>query len=107
MKKKKIFIIMLTTILCLCFIATSARAGSKQRHRWEGVAIGLGAAIVGSALINHYRCCSDCGPPPAVSIYYSDYGRPRGNYNHHWRPHRHAHWRSHHLHRYGHWRSHH
>ncbi|MFH1103074.1 MAG: hypothetical protein V1714_04830, partial [Pseudomonadota bacterium] len=27
---------------------------SPQRHRWEGVAIGLGAALVGSALLHHH-----------------------------------------------------
>ena len=29
----------------------TARAGSPQSHRWEGVAIGIGAAIIGSALL--------------------------------------------------------
>lgn len=38
------------------FILIAARpvdswAGSPQSHRWEGVAIGVGAAIIGSALI--------------------------------------------------------
>ena len=55
MKKKNLFIILTTLILCLSFMKPSAWAGNVQRNRWEGVAIGIGAAILGSALINHYR----------------------------------------------------
>lgn len=60
MKKKNIFILLITTILCISFLVPSAWAGSKQRHRWEGVAIGIGAAILGSALFcrpHHPRPC--------------------------------------------------
>ncbi len=98
MNKKKVFIIMLTSILVFCYAATSAWAGPKQRYRWEGVAIGVGAAIVGSTLINHYGCSSYYGPPLAFSFYYSDYDRPSG--------HHHAYRRSHHSCRRGHWKSH-
>jgi hypothetical protein len=38
----------------LLFAYPSAWAGSPQQHRWEGVAIGVGAAILGSALIYHH-----------------------------------------------------
>ena len=55
MKKKNLFIILTTLILCLSFMKPSAWAGNVQRNRWEGVAIGIGAAILGSALINHHR----------------------------------------------------
>ena len=55
MKKKNLFIILTTLILCLSFMKPSAWAGNVQRNRWEGVAIGIGAAILGNALINHYR----------------------------------------------------
>jgi hypothetical protein len=74
MKNKKISIIMLITILCLSFTVTSAWAGPKQRYRWEGVAIGMGAAILGNALFNgpYY---SRLGPAPvyrsAPTVYYS------------------------------------
>lgn len=65
----------LATILCFSFVTASAWAGSKQRYRWEGVAIGLGAAIVGNALLNDYyydrpsRTVVYHNPPPVV--YYS------------------------------------
>jgi len=55
MKKKNLFIILTTLILFLSFMKPSAWAGNVQRNRWEGVAIGIGAAILGNALINHYR----------------------------------------------------
>ncbi|MDY6954209.1 MAG: DUF4149 domain-containing protein, partial [Thermodesulfobacteriota bacterium] len=68
MKSKGSVIVILTTILCCTLLVTSAWAGSKQRHRWEGVAIGIGAAMLGSALLNSYYY--DQPPRP---VYY----RPR------------------------------
>jgi len=53
MKKKNLFALLLTAILCVSLLIPSVWAGSKQRHRWQGVAIGLGAAILGNALFNH------------------------------------------------------
>lgn len=67
MKNKKLSIVMFTTILCLSFMVTSAWAGPKQRYRWEGVAIGMGAAILGNALFN---ACYYPQPGPAP-VYYS------------------------------------
>jgi len=53
---KKFFVTLIVAVVCLSFSATSVWAGSKQRRRWEGVAIGIGAAILGHALIkNHHR----------------------------------------------------
>jgi hypothetical protein len=40
-------------VVSLCLASTPTWAGSKQQHRWEGVAIGVGAVIAGSALISH------------------------------------------------------
>jgi hypothetical protein len=104
MKNKKVSVVMVVTMLCVCFVATSAWAGPEQRYRWEGVAIGVGAAILGNALFN--ACYSSptpvyyspapvyCGPPlvyyrsgpfysgPAVVLPYRGY-RP-----HHRTPHR-------------------
>jgi hypothetical protein len=65
MKKKRVFLVILTTILCCSFAVTSAWAGAKQRYRWEGVAIGIGAAILGSALLN--TCYYPESPQP---VYY-------------------------------------
>ncbi len=53
MKKKNLFILLITIMLCVSFLVPSAWAGSKQRYRWEGVAIGIGAAILGSALLSN------------------------------------------------------
>ncbi len=52
---KKGIIITTAALLCLALAAPPAGAGAKQRHRWEGVAIGVGAAILGHALIHGHR----------------------------------------------------
>lgn len=52
---KKILIILFALIFTISLSTTSAFAGSKQRHRWEGVAIGLGAAILGNMIIHNSR----------------------------------------------------
>ena len=110
MKKKKVFILMLATMLAFSFVATSAWAGPKQRYRWEGVAIGLGAAILGQALFNS---CYYSQPAPAPVVYYSSppvyftppvvyYGRTVvRNGPPPWRHHRHC--RPHHPRRYRGW----
>ena len=67
MKNKKFSMAMVTTILCVCFLVTSAWAGPKQRYTWEGVAIGVGAAILGNALFN---ACYYPRSSPAP-VYYS------------------------------------
>ncbi len=50
---KKGLIIILAVLFCVGVATPSAFAGSPQRHRWEGVAIGVGAAIVGSAILGN------------------------------------------------------
>lgn len=52
---KKILIVLTAMIFYLSFAADPAFAGSKERHRWEGVAIGVGAAILGNAIIKSYQ----------------------------------------------------
>ena len=51
---KNVIIILLAVALSVCLFAPSAWAGNVQRNRWEGVAIGVGAAILGHALFNNY-----------------------------------------------------
>jgi hypothetical protein len=75
MKIKNLIIILLTMVFSLSLIAPSVWAGSTQRHRWEGVAIGLGAAIVGSALLSN-RVYSY----PAPTVVYRHPGPPRHGY---------------------------
>jgi hypothetical protein len=69
MKKKAIattlFLAIFSTFL---YAPTSSWAGSPQSHRWEGVAIGIGAAIIGSAILNAYHDTPATAPqrPEAV-----------------------------------------
>ena len=86
MKTKKIIPAAITLIMVLSFITTSAWAGSKQRHRWEGVAIGVGAAIVGGR--DHQQPCL-CPPrcaAVAVSVNYVEYNQPAVQYRDHYQP---------------------
>ena len=80
MKTNK-WLTMLAVIIIPCLITQHAWAGSEQRYRWEGVAIGLGAALVGSALADAYWGYGQpayaggyCGStsryvPPPVNVY--------------------------------------
>lgn len=53
MKTTSIFAVIIATLLLFSFLPSPAMAGSPQKHRWEGVAIGIGAAILGNALLNN------------------------------------------------------
>jgi len=97
MKTTKKLIILIAVVLCSGLISTSVWAGSKQQHRWEGVAIGVGAVIVGSALINHHSYGYHNGPPVAFSFNHRTkhrysarhhgYRKPHdGGHHNHWRP---------------------
>ena len=55
MKKRSIFLILIITVLSIIMVTNAAFAGSAQHNRWKGVAIGLGAAIIGSALYKQYK----------------------------------------------------
>ena len=63
MKKKNLFIVVFITILCVTFLTSSAWAGEKHRYRWEGIAIGVGAVMLGHALFNQHRS-RDLYPAP-------------------------------------------
>ena len=63
--KKRSFLIVLTAVLVsVCIGAGPAWAGNVQRNRWEGLAIGIGAAVLGGILLNHYQSSRQ---PPDVS----------------------------------------
>ncbi len=64
MKKRSVSVLILVSALIIVFVAHSAWAGSPQSHRWEGVAIGIGAAILGSALYQHHKSLSYRQPEP-------------------------------------------
>lgn len=55
MKKQNLLTLLITVILFISFLIPSVWAGSKQSHRWEGVAIGVGTVILGSALFKNYH----------------------------------------------------
>jgi len=86
MKKKNLFALLLTVILCISFLTPSVWAGSKQRHRWQGVAIGLGTAILGSALYKHYNREYYSHPrrSPVVTPGYSHHPRKYRRHRGHW-----------------------
>ncbi|MDM8551669.1 hypothetical protein QUF72_16400 [Desulfobacterales bacterium HSG2] len=76
---KKFFVTLIVAVVCLSFSAASVWAGSKQRRRWEGVAIGIGAAILGHALINknhHRSSAADKGAYYAPSCRSREVARP-------------------------------
>jgi len=50
---KKILIVLMSCMLLIAVSSLQAQAGSKQRYRWEGIAIGIGASILGNALLNY------------------------------------------------------
>jgi hypothetical protein len=53
--KKSLFTIIIAFIFAFVALVPAAHAGNVQRQRWEGIAIGIGAAIIGSAILNQKR----------------------------------------------------
>jgi len=52
--KKTFALIVLAALFTLSLTSTPALAGDLQRGRWQGVAIGLGVAALGHAILNHH-----------------------------------------------------
>ena len=84
MKSKKRLISLITALLTIVLFASTALAGSKQRHRWEGVAIGVGAAILGHAIYQTHRAERQ----PGV-VYVDPYRNHRHSFG---QNHRRGHW---------------
>lgn len=55
MGMKKLIVGLVLTVFAVASLASPALAGAKQRHRWEGVAIGVGAAILGHAIFQAHQ----------------------------------------------------
>ena len=55
MNKRNLLVMVLAGLVSISIAARPAAAGNVQRNRWEGVAIGVGAAVLGGILWNHYR----------------------------------------------------
>ncbi|MGB5986650.1 MAG: hypothetical protein WBG37_15195 [Desulfobacterales bacterium] len=52
--RTKPFAIAAVTLVGIIFLSVSSSyAGAKQRHRWEGFAMGLGAAVIGQHILSH------------------------------------------------------
>ncbi|MBC2712770.1 MAG: hypothetical protein HGJ94_17805 [Desulfosarcina sp.] len=88
MKTKKLLISLIMVVFGITLVSSSAMAGSKQRHRWEGVAIGVGAAILGNAIYQAHRAEQR---PQVVYVEPEPTCRYRRHYNRkgHWVP---GHW---------------
>jgi hypothetical protein len=84
MKTKKLMICLTLAVFAMTLVASSALAGGKQRHRWEGVAIGVGAAILGHAIYQSHK--ADRAP----QVVYVE-PKPVQGY-HHGPRHRYGHW---------------
>jgi len=76
MKRLKGCVVALTAVLFLTALSSPAQADGRQRHMWEGIAIGLGAAVLTSAILSPpvYSCCE------SVTVHYHQpvvyYSRP-------------------------------
>ncbi|WP_319525560.1 hypothetical protein [uncultured Desulfosarcina sp.] len=83
MKTKKRFSIIAVLLTSITLVAAPVFAGSKQQHRWEGVAIGLGAAILGHAI---YQAHLDASQPRVVYVEPApEYRQPRPEHHRgHW-----------------------
>jgi hypothetical protein len=77
MKAKKLLILVLATLFVFSLISSPAWARSPQNYRWEGVAIGIGAAILGSALLNNLNTHAYSYPEPVYT--YSPPPPPRSS----------------------------
>ena len=83
MKSKTILTItMLTIFTIIAAIPSSSWAGSPQSHRWEGVAIGVGAAILGSAILNnmHGNYPGVARQPQPAEVHHYHHREPAGHW---------------------------
>ena len=91
MKNKSLFVVLMAGIFSFTIPTSSAHAENIQRNRWEGIAIGLGTAIIGNALLNHHQYQQPVSQPRTPPIPESGHIPYRDSYNrnHH---HRHGYW---------------
>ncbi|MDY6881046.1 MAG: hypothetical protein V2J25_04880 [Desulfatiglans sp.] len=54
MKNRNLGFVFAALLLSFSLASSSAWAGSRHNGRLEGIAIGVGAAIIGGALLHHY-----------------------------------------------------
>ena len=73
MKIRSLTLLVLASALALTLTANSAFAGGRHHERWKGIAIGVGAAILGSAILSHNNyhtsiAYENCAVPPPVHV---------------------------------------
>ena len=98
MRRKQIMAVFLISVLLVAVTAVPAAAGSRQRGRWEGFALGLGAAVLGHTLLHHHSHTTGVHKVP-VDRHPPRYDHHRGGRSHkprvgrhrarHYRPGRH------------------
>jgi hypothetical protein len=77
MKNKKLIAAALIMLFAFTVSVPSAWAGSPQKYRWEGVAIGVGAAILGKVLLDHHQSYRpEARPAPRPTVVQHHYYRP-------------------------------
>ena len=71
MKKRSLSLIVIVTAITMLLTVNPAFAGSKHHERWKGIAIGVGAMILGNAILNNNqparepeRCYVSVPAPP-------------------------------------------
>lgn len=99
MKTGKRLIMASAVLAIVCLVTVPVHAGSEQQHRWEGVAIGVGAAILGHALLTSNGDHS--GSSVTYAYAYRSHHAPPRYYGHrgYWRPYG---WQRHHSGYHGH-----
>ncbi len=84
MNTRRILLIMAIAIFGIVSIAPHSWAGSASHHRLEGAVIGIGAVLLGKAILDHHRYHSPAGEPVAVQRPYPRrYHRPAGYWETH------------------------
>ena len=111
MNIKKQLAITILVIFTIFAFNSPTLAGSPQQHRWEGVAIGIGAVVLGKALFDAcHRPYAPTAPRPAVAAYHHYYQEPAPEPAGHWETRKHwvppvfkKVWNPGHYNRHGHW----
>ena len=80
MKMGKQLIILSLAVASLCLMVGPVQAGSPQQYRWEGVAIGVGAAVLGHTLLSSHSYGPHYGGSATYAYTYRSYPAP---YRHH------------------------
>ena len=83
MKKRSLSLIVVITAITMLLTVNSAFAGGKHHERWKGIAIGVGAAILGNTILNNSRDYSVREPGHGKVVVKAP-PRPRPQYKGHW-----------------------